>query len=283
MLDSKEVTEEKEQKIGNEMSKTSHNGSKSKSSKTNKRRRDPLSPKPILDKSLLRKALDSKGIIFKDLHFDTFYQLLHRQHYPSLPKFVEQYYRNEAPVGDIDQAVSDIQNLPQRNPVSKKNKNMRHLPKAFLNFLEDPENDFVTITSSVPFAPTSKDGSTTKMAVKLQDGHMVESVLMRHVSPSGSRVTLCVSSQVGCAMGCGFCATGTMGIRGNLTAGEILEQLVHAGRILAKESQANVPSPIVSMTTTTRSSKKEKNERNLDFVRNVVFMGMVSIRNLYLL
>lgn len=45
------------------------------------------------------------------------------------------------------------------------------------------------------------------------------------------RATLCVSSQVGCIMGCTFCATGTMGIKGDLSAGEILEQLVHAQRV----------------------------------------------------
>jgi adenine C2-methylase RlmN of 23S rRNA A2503 and tRNA A37 len=45
------------------------------------------------------------------------------------------------------------------------------------------------------------------------------------------RATLCVSSQVGCIMGCTFCATGTMGIKGDLTTGEILEQLVHAQRV----------------------------------------------------
>jgi len=271
------ITQEKAPIVGIEMSKTSLPSSKSKSLNTSKRRRSPLSPKPILDKCLLQEALNAKGIIFKDLHFDTFYQLLHRQHYPSLPDFVEQYNRNEeiivSPPGHSD--------LPQRNPVSKKNKNIRHLPRAFLEFLADPDNDFVTTTSSVHFAPTSKDGSTTKMAVKLQDDHMVESVLMRHVSPSGSRVTLCVSSQVGCAMGCGFCATGTMGIRGNLVAGEILEQLVHAGRILAKESQVNVPSSAENMTTVVRNSQKKKNERGLDFVRNVVFMGMGEPLNNY--
>lgn len=45
------------------------------------------------------------------------------------------------------------------------------------------------------------------------------------------RATLCVSSQVGCIMGCTFCATGAMGIKGDLTAGEIVEQLVHAQRV----------------------------------------------------
>ncbi|KAI9099734.1 hypothetical protein DFS34DRAFT_502808 [Phlyctochytrium arcticum] len=48
---------------------------------------------------------------------------------------------------------------------------------------------------------------------------------------SNKRATLCVSSQVGCAMGCTFCATGTMGLLSNLTAGEILEQLYHANKV----------------------------------------------------
>ena len=42
------------------------------------------------------------------------------------------------------------------------------------------------------------------------------------------RATLCVSSEVGCQMGCTFCATGTMGLKGDLTAGEVVEQLWHA-------------------------------------------------------
>lgn len=48
--------------------------------------------------------------------------------------------------------------------------------------------------------------------------------------PGGLRSTLCISSQVGCKMGCRFCATGTMGFKSNLTSGEIVEQLVHASR-----------------------------------------------------
>ena len=84
---------------------------------------------------------------------------------------------------------------------------------------------FALLTSSVDSVATSGDLTTTKFVVKLQDGHRVESVLMRH---DGGRNTLCVSSQVGCKMGCTFCATGTLGELGNLTAGEILEQLAHA-------------------------------------------------------
>jgi 23S rRNA (adenine2503-C2)-methyltransferase len=67
----------------------------------------------------------------------------------------------------------------------------------------------------------SEDGST-KHAFRLQDGQLVEGVHM----PYPDRTTLCLSSQVGCAMGCTFCATGSMGIRRNLTAGEIVGQVV---------------------------------------------------------
>jgi len=72
----------------------------------------------------------------------------------------------------------------------------------------------------------SEDGST-KLMLRLADGEFIETVHMprevRH-----PRVTLCVSSQVGCAMGCAFCATGTLGIRRNLTAGEIVGQVMAA-------------------------------------------------------
>lgn len=55
------------------------------------------------------------------------------------------------------------------------------------------------------------------MLIELHDGEEVEAVIMRHEK----RATLCVSSQVGCKMGCTFCATGTMGLRGNLSSGEV--------------------------------------------------------------
>ena len=69
----------------------------------------------------------------------------------------------------------------------------------------------------------SADG-TRKLLVELQDGQRVEAVVIKHEG----RNTLCVSSQIGCQMACSFCATGTMGIKGNLMGGEILEQLYHA-------------------------------------------------------
>lgn len=121
------------------------------------------------------------------------------------------------------------------------------LPKALYQLVKEK---FSITTSKVIKSETSKDGSATKLMVQLQDGKLVESVIMRYGAVqfaeyhkdkqkqneeitafrSKPRATLCVSSQVGCQMGCTFCATGTMGLTGNLTSGEILEQLYHANK-----------------------------------------------------
>ena len=225
-----------------------------------KRGRDVPLKESILNKFALVKALEDRGISLKEKQIEGFYQCLHRQHYPLLDKFVENYYRAEAGLDVDTEGEAPLKNLVSK----KKNRNRLQLSKKLLDFLKDPNNGFTTITSTVDCARTSKDGTTTKLAVKLHDGHVVESVLMRYVSADGSRASLCVSSQVGCAMGCTFCATATMGIRGNLTTGEILEQMVHANRILAEEWKENRPVA-----------------KNLDVVRNVVFMGMGEPLNNY--
>ncbi len=90
----------------------------------------------------------------------------------------------------------------------------------------------------------STRGDTTKVAFKLADGNVIETVLMQHY---GERNTVCVSSQAGCPMKCSFCATGTMGLKRNLTTEEIVDQVLHFGRML-----------------------KSRGER----VTNMVFMGM---------
>ena len=68
-----------------------------------------------------------------------------------------------------------------------------------------------------------------KLVLKLPSSKRVEAVAIVHEAggATNGRVTVCVSSQVGCAMGCTFCATGQMGFKGNLSAGEILEQVWH--------------------------------------------------------
>jgi 23S rRNA (adenine2503-C2)-methyltransferase len=73
---------------------------------------------------------------------------------------------------------------------------------------------------------TSDRGETVKWLWTLDDGTQVETVLMHYAE----RSTVCVSTQAGCAMACGFCATGQAGFDRHLTRGEIVEQVVRAAR-----------------------------------------------------
>jgi len=73
----------------------------------------------------------------------------------------------------------------------------------------------------------SQDGSR-KLVLRLDDGNLVSAVLM----PDEDRMTLCLSTQVGCGYGCAFCLTGTMGLERNLTAAEIVGQVLAAGALL---------------------------------------------------
>src|SRR4029450_2461574 len=77
-------------------------------------------------------------------------------------------------------------------------------------------------------ATPSQDGSE-KLVFRLADGGRIQSVLM----PDEDRLTLCLSSQVGCGFGCTFCFTGTMGLGRDLTPGEIVGQVLAARTRLA--------------------------------------------------
>ncbi len=90
----------------------------------------------------------------------------------------------------------------------------------------------------------SRIDGATKLIFRTSAGLLIESVILRLTT---GRTTLCVSTQVGCAAHCDFCATGKMGIARNLSAAEIVDQLVQANQLLAAESRS---------------------------VRNLVFMGM---------
>ena len=83
---------------------------------------------------------------------------------------------------------------------------------------------------------TADDGMTIKSAWKLHDGAIVESVLMRYPR----RVTICISSQAGCGMNCPFCATGQAGLTRNMSAAEIVEQVVSGARLLRSGDLAAV-------------------------------------------
>ncbi len=89
---------------------------------------------------------------------------------------------------------------------------------------------------------TSEDNQTIKVLFELKDGPVVsssnhfkiESVLMRH---GDERRTVCVSSQVGCAMDCQFCATGQQGFKRNLSSSEIVDQVLYFARLIKKPEE----------------------------------------------
>lgn len=87
---------------------------------------------------------------------------------------------------------------------------------------------------------TSEDGETTKLLLNLSDGTPVETVLIQYEPTKiggHPRSTICVSTQVGCAMQCIFCATGQMGFERNLKAEEIVAQIIHFADLLQKRNQ----------------------------------------------
>lgn len=108
--------------------------------------------------------------------------------------------------------------------------NMTNLPKALRETLaqtclDNPVKVIETITSKL-------DG-TIKLLYRLHDGHVIEGVLMRYKYGN----TLCVSTQVGCRMGCAFCASTLDGCARSLSAGEILGQVVCANGVLTPQGQ----------------------------------------------
>lgn len=79
---------------------------------------------------------------------------------------------------------------------------------------------------------TAVDG-TEKLLLELADGHRIECVLLREAE----RRTICISTQVGCAMGCVFCASGLGGVQRDLTTGEIIEQMLRLQRLLPADER----------------------------------------------
>jgi 23S rRNA (adenine2503-C2)-methyltransferase len=115
-----------------------------------------------------------------------------------------------------------------------------NLPKSLRDKMESNLR-FDVLTPSLKL--DSADGQTRKTLFSLPDGRRIEAVLMRY----DRRRTLCISTQVGCAMGCTFCATGQMGFTRHLSSGEIVAQVMYYARLLQEDQ---------------------------DVVTNVVLMGM---------
>ncbi len=106
---------------------------------------------------------------------------------------------------------------------------MSDLPKKLR---EELDSSFRLWTASLAAHQQADDG-TEKLLLQLADGGRIECVLLREEA----RRSICVSSQVGCAMGCVFCASGLDGVDRNLSRGEILEQMLRLQRLLPDEER----------------------------------------------
>jgi 23S rRNA (adenine2503-C2)-methyltransferase len=101
-----------------------------------------------------------------------------------------------------------------------------------LRLREQLAAEFTPLATTVERHLVARD-DTHKLLLRLHDGQLVECVLLKEAD----RRTVCVSTQVGCGMGCVFCASGIGGVVRNLTADEILEQLLHARNVLPEDER----------------------------------------------
>jgi len=113
----------------------------------------------------------------------------------------------------------------------------------------------------------SSDGWTRKILFRLPDRSQIETVLMEY----DTRNTVCISTQAGCGMGCTFCATGQGGFQRNLTAGEIVEQVLFFERELRTAERENART---SEGATRRANLKPELQSTEHRLTNVVLMGM---------
>jgi len=137
---------------------------------------------------------------------------------------------------------------------------MTDLPLSFRQKLTEQ----VTLHTLTPVHQVKAKDGTVKVLFRLNDGKTVETALMKFVEPAASasggpvnktrsyRYTVCLSTQVGCPIGCPFCATGQQGFERNLTPGEIIDQVLYFARWLQDQSKG----------------------REGDKIDNIVFMGM---------
>ena len=135
----------------------------------------------------------------------------------------------EMTLGELEQVVAEAGEAPYRarqvmrwlwvHDASSADA-MREVPSRFRQYLK---RHFRICQLAVSCVARSADG-TRKLLLRLEDGAEIESVII----PADDRTTLCISSQAGCAMACQFCATARMGLHRNLTASEILGQIILA-------------------------------------------------------
>lgn len=146
---------------------------------------------------------------------------------------------------------------------------MKQLPGTMRDFLA---SEAILEKPEIMHSIASNDGDTTKILLKLSDGSLIETVCMHHVYGN----SICVSTQVGCAMGCVFCASTRHGLERNLTAGEMLAQ-VYAFK-------EKLDAPIHSIVLMGSGEPLTNYEEVLRFIRLAGDPGLlnISLRNITL-
>lgn len=118
------------------------------------------------------------------------------------------------------------------------------------------------ISSLTPLKINVSSDGTYKFLFRLEDNESVESVLIPN-STGKNHYTLCISSQVGCALGCAFCATGGLGFKRNLLSHEIVDQIISVKRNISGNNH-------IDFSRNTRRSSPHR----APVITNIVFMGM---------
>lgn len=143
---------------------------------------------------------------------------------------------------------------------------MKNLNASTVELLEE---HFQLQTMDVELQQESKDG-TIKFLFKLQDGQLIETVLMRH----SYGLSVCVTTQVGCNIGCSFCASGILSKNRDLTAGEIVEQIMQVQIFLDQREKEERVSHIVVMGI---GEPFDNYENLVTFLKNVNHQDGLSI------
>ena len=115
---------------------------------------------------------------------------------------------------------------------------MTDISKSLRDYLKE-----ITFISNIKLLKRyiSENKNTEKYLFELSDGNLIETALMRYgETPESARSTLCISTQVGCALKCSFCASGLKGLVRNLTHTEIIDQIIQVQKILIGERIANI-------------------------------------------
>ncbi len=135
------------------------------------------------------------------------------------------------------------------------------------------------ITSIEKVKTLISEDTTEKYLFRLHDGNLIESVLI----PEKDHLTLCISSQAGCAMGCTFCHTAKQGLKRNLTAGEIIEQVIEAQRTIPEPDKLTnivlmgMGEPLVNYDAVITAMNNMIDDNTLNFSRRKVTLSTSGI------